>query len=188
MAFIIGSGLTAFGRHPHFGTLDLMAFAAAQALADAGLERRDVDGLICGYSTTMPHLMLSTVFAEHFGLQPQYAHAVQLGGATGFAMAMLAHYLVEAGAARRILVVAGENRLTGQTRTRPSRRSLRSATPSTRFSSDRPFRCITGSSRHAICTSTGSPSQSLPSSRSSCVRTRRAIRAPSFASQLALRT
>ena len=31
-------------------------------------------------------------------------------------MAMLAHHLVEAGAARRILVVAGENRLTGQTR------------------------------------------------------------------------
>lgn len=93
-----------------------MSQAAAQALADAELERREVDGLITGYSTTLPHLMLSTVFAEHFGLRPRYAHAIQLGGATGFAMAMLAHQLVEAGAARRILVVAGENRLTGQTR------------------------------------------------------------------------
>ena len=64
----------------------------------------------------MPHLMLSTVFAEHFGLKPGYAHAIQLGGATGFAMAMLAHHLVESGVAKNILVVAGENRLTGQSR------------------------------------------------------------------------
>ena len=91
-----------------------MTAAAEQALDDAGCERRDIDGLLCGYSTTMPHLMLSTVFAEHFGLRPAYAHAVQLGGATGFALVMLAHCLVEAGMARRILVVAGENRLSGQ--------------------------------------------------------------------------
>jgi acetyl-CoA acetyltransferase len=116
MSFVIGSGLTPFGRHEGRGTLDLMTAAATEALADAGLERRDIDGLICGYSTTLPHLMLSTVFAEHFGLQPNYAHAVQLGGATGFAMTMLAHHLVDAGVARNILVVAGENRLTGQSR------------------------------------------------------------------------
>jgi acetyl-CoA acetyltransferase len=109
-------GLTRFGRIEGSSTLGLMSTAAAAALADAGLERRDVDGLICGYSTVMPHLMLSTVFAEHFGLAPRYAHAIQLGGATGFGMAMLAHLLVEAGAARHILVVAGENRATGQSR------------------------------------------------------------------------
>ena len=116
MSFITGVGLTPFGKHPGKATLDLMGEAATQALADAHLERRDIDGLVCGYSTTMPHLMLSTVFAEHFGLKPDYAHAIQLGGATGFAMAMLAHHLVESGVAKNILVVAGENRLTGQSR------------------------------------------------------------------------
>jgi len=116
LSFITGVGLTPYGKHPGKGTLDLMSEAAAAALADARIERRDVDGLVCGYSTTMPHLMLSTVFAEHFGLKPQYAHAIQLGGATGFAMVMLAHHLVESGVARNILVVAGENRLTGQSR------------------------------------------------------------------------
>jgi acetyl-CoA acetyltransferase len=60
--------------------------------------------------------MLSTAFVEHFGLRPSYAHSIQVGGATGFAMVMAAHYLVEAGAARNVLVVAGENRLTGQSR------------------------------------------------------------------------
>lgn len=116
MSFITGAGHTAYGRREGCDTLALMSEAAQAALDDAGLERGDIDGLITGYSTTLPHLMLSTVFAEHFGLTPDYAHAIQLGGATGFAMVMLAHRLVEAGAARNILVVAGENRLTGQTR------------------------------------------------------------------------
>ena len=116
MSYLLGSGLTRFGRHEGRSTLDLMSEAAAAALADAGLERGDVDGLICGYATTMPHIMLATVFAEHFGLTPSYAHAVQVGGATGFAMTMLAHLLVESGAARRVLVVGGENRMTGQSR------------------------------------------------------------------------
>jgi acetyl-CoA acetyltransferase len=116
MSFISGVGLTAFGKHEGRSTLDLMSEAAESALSDAGLKRRDIDGLLTGYSTTMPHLMLATVFAEHFGVQPSYAHAIQVGGATGLAMAMLAHELVEAGVAKAILVVAGENRLTGQAR------------------------------------------------------------------------
>jgi acetyl-CoA acetyltransferase len=116
LSYISGVGLTSYGKHPGKSTLDLMSEAAAAALADAQLERKDIDGLVCGYSTTLPHLMLSTVFAEHFGLKPQYAHAIQLGGATGFAMAMLAHHLAQGGVARNILVVAGENRLTGQSR------------------------------------------------------------------------
>jgi acetyl-CoA acetyltransferase len=116
VSYITGVGLTPYGKHPGKSTLDLMSEAATAALADAQLERRQIDGLVCGYSTTMPHLMLSTVFAEHFGLKPAYAHAIQLGGATGFAMAMLAHHLVESGVAKNILVVAGENRLTGQSR------------------------------------------------------------------------
>jgi len=116
MSFITGVGLTAFGRHEGSSTLDLMSQAAELALADAGLKRADIDGFLCGYSTTMPHIMLATVFAEHFGITPSYAHAIQVGGATGMAMAMLAHHLVEAGLVRHVLVVGGENRLTGQSR------------------------------------------------------------------------
>lgn len=116
MSWINGVGLTRFGRWPGSTTLDLISQAATLALDDAGLTRRDVDGVLCGHSTTMPHLMLSTVFAEHFGLAPRYAHGVQQGGATGFAMVMLAHTLVDAGVVDHVLVVAGENRLTGQSR------------------------------------------------------------------------
>ena len=116
MSYLCGAGLTRYGRHEGRSTLDLMSEAATLALEDAALERKDVDGLLCGYSTTMPHIMLATVFAEHFGLHPSYAHAIQMGGATGFGLVMLAHLLVESGAAQRILVVGGENRMTGQSR------------------------------------------------------------------------
>jgi acetyl-CoA acetyltransferase len=116
MSFISGVGLTAYGKHEGSSSLDLMSKAAQLAITDAGLTRRDIDGVLCGYSTVAPHIMLATVFAEHFGIRPSYAHAVQVGGATGLAMAMLAHHLVECGVVRHVLVVAGENRLTGQSR------------------------------------------------------------------------
>ena len=116
MSHLVGSGLIRYGRHEGSGALDLMAQASTLAMADAGLQRADIDGLLCGYATTMPHLMLATVLAEHLGLHPRYAHAMQMGGATGLGLVMLAHHLVASGAARRILVVAGENRMTGQSR------------------------------------------------------------------------
>jgi acetyl-CoA acetyltransferase len=116
MSFITGVGLTSFGRHEGSSTLDLMSKAAELAITDAGLKRAEIDGILCGYTTIKPHIMLATVFAEHFGIKPSYAHAVQVGGATGLAMTMLAHTIVEAGVARHVLVVSGENRLTGQSR------------------------------------------------------------------------
>src|SRR5215468_7728807 len=116
MSYITGVGLTSYGKHEGLTSLDLMRKAAALAIADAGLNRSDIDGVLCGYSTVSPHIMLATVFAEHFGIRPSYAHAVQVGGATGLAMTMLAHHLVDAGVARHMLVVGGENRLTGQSR------------------------------------------------------------------------
>ena len=116
MSYITGVGLTSYGKHEGLTSLDLMSKAAELAIADAGLKRSEVDGVLCGYSTVSPHIMLATVFAEHFGIRPAYAHAVQVGGATGLAMTMLAHTLVDAGVVKHVLCVAGENRLTGQSR------------------------------------------------------------------------
>lgn len=116
MSWISGFGLTPFGKYPELNSLDLMSQAAEQALNAAGLHRLDIDGLLCGYSGTLPHLMLANVFAEHFGLEPSYAHGIQVGGGTGLAMVMAAHRLVASGATDNILVVAGENRASGQSR------------------------------------------------------------------------
>lgn len=114
-AYIAGVGTTPFGRLDG-GPVDLMAGAAQAALDEAGLHRREIDGVLCGYATTLPHLMLATLFCERFSVEPAYAHGMQMGGATGIGMLMLAGELVRAGRCRRVLVVAGENRLSGQQR------------------------------------------------------------------------
>ncbi|QEZ44876.1 thiolase family protein [Cupriavidus oxalaticus] len=114
--YVRGTGNTRFGRIEGSTPLTLMAQAADAALADAGLARADIDGVLCGYATTLPHLMLADRFCEYASLTPAYAHGVAAGGATGGVMAMLAHELVRAGRCRHVLVVAGENRLSGQSR------------------------------------------------------------------------
>jgi len=115
-AYLRGAGNTRFGRIEGSTPLTLMAAATDAALADAGLARADIDGVLCGYATTLPHLMLATRFCEYASLDPAYAHGVASGGATGGVMAMLARELVRAGRCRHVLVVAGENRLSGQSR------------------------------------------------------------------------
>src|SRR5262249_32298636 len=70
MSYITGVGLTSYGKHEGSSSLDLMSKAAELAIADAGLKRAEIDGILCGYSTVSPHIMLATVFAEHFGIRP----------------------------------------------------------------------------------------------------------------------
>lgn len=115
-AYLRGAGGTSFGRHEGHSALDLMDEAAALAIDRSGLQRSEIDGVLCGYATTLPHLMLSTLVCERLALRPHYAHGMQLGGATGAAMLMAARELVRAGRCRNVLVLGGENRLTGQSR------------------------------------------------------------------------
>jgi acetyl-CoA C-acetyltransferase len=112
--YIKAAGNTAYGRLEGRSTIDLMAHAANQALSDGGVTRGEIDGVLCGYSTTYPHLMLASLMAEKLGIEPAYAHGMQAGGATGAAMIMLARDLVRVGRCKNVLVLAGENRLTGQ--------------------------------------------------------------------------
>ena len=116
MAYITGIACTPFGRHEGSTALGLMSVAARDALRDAQLASAQIDGLLTGYATTFPHLMLANVVAEQLGIQPDYCHAIQAGGASGLTMVMLARELIRSGRCKNVLCVAGENRLTGQTR------------------------------------------------------------------------
>lgn len=112
--YIKAVGNTTYGKLEGRTTIDLMAEAANKALQAADVSRHAIDGVLCGYSTTYPHLMLASLMAEKLGIQPAYAHGMQAGGATGAAMIMLARDLVRVGRCKNVLVLAGENRLTGQ--------------------------------------------------------------------------
>ena len=76
-AIISGVADTAVGKVPGSSCLGLHVEAATAALADAGLKASDIDGVLCAYSTTQPHMMLASVFCEFFGLM----HEIQRGGA-----------------------------------------------------------------------------------------------------------
>ncbi|NCV39734.1 MAG: thiolase family protein [Betaproteobacteria bacterium] len=116
MPYLTAAAITSFGELKGLGTVDLMAKAADEALDQAGLEPGQIDGLLCGYAVNLPHLMLASLFAERYGLSPAYAHGIQMGGASGAGMLMLAGDLIKAGRCRHVLVIAGENRLSGMSR------------------------------------------------------------------------
>ncbi|MBC7138941.1 MAG: thiolase family protein [Defluviimonas sp.] len=112
-AVITGAYSTRVGDLQGATCMSLHTEAGLGALADAGLAVADVDGLLCAYSFTEPHLMLASVFAEYIGMQPAYASAVSMGGVTACMLVMQAAALVEAGYCRHVLVVTGDNRLSG---------------------------------------------------------------------------
>lgn len=115
-SYITGIGLTSYGRQPGRDSLDWQIAAAQDAVRDADADLNQIDAVLTGYSTVSSHLMPANLFAERFGLRPLTAFGVSSGGATGLAMLAQATHLISAGAARHVLLVAGENRATGQTR------------------------------------------------------------------------
>lgn len=115
-AFITGAYDTAVGELPGSSCMGLHAQAALGAVADAGIELSDIDGVLCAYSFTEPHLMLASVFCEYMGIHPGYCAAIQAGGASACIMIMQAAALVASGQCNHVLVVTGDNRLTGMSR------------------------------------------------------------------------
>ncbi len=112
-AAITGIASTRVGELEGSTCMSLHAEAGLAAIADAGLRPEEVDGLLCAYSFTEPHLMLASVFAEYVGLKPNYASAVSMGGVTACMLVMQAAAIVEQGYCRHVLVVTGDNRLSG---------------------------------------------------------------------------
>jgi len=115
-AFITGVHDTAVGELPGSSVMSLHAEAAHGALADAGLAPGDIDGVICAYALTLPHLMLGSVFCEYLGIHPGFCTALSAGGASACIMIMQAAALVASGQCEHVLCVTGENRLSGLSR------------------------------------------------------------------------
>lgn len=115
-AYITGAYDTAVGELPGSSCMALHAEAAMGAVGDAGLKLSNIDGVLCAYSFTQPHLMLGSVFCEYLGIHPGTCFAIQAGGASACIMIMQAAALVASGQCSHVLVVTGDNRLTGMSR------------------------------------------------------------------------
>lgn len=113
---IVGVGESDIGKVPGMTGLGLNAQAAKRALDDAGLKMSDIDGVLTAYSFTEPYFMLGSVLCEYLGLKPRYNASVVVGGGSPAVMLKHAAEAILAGSADTILVCAGENRATGQSR------------------------------------------------------------------------
>ncbi|MBL4906217.1 MAG: hypothetical protein JKX94_02100, partial [Sneathiella sp.] len=110
---ISGVGESEIGRVPHKSGIDLCADAALAAIDNAGLQVKDIDGMLTSYCSTEPYFVFYGALAEYLGLELDYGVTMTAGGGTAGMMIHSAAMAVACGAANNILIIAGENRATG---------------------------------------------------------------------------
>lgn len=110
---IAGIGETPVGKLTGMQPVDIQALAALDAVRDAGLSIRDIDGVINLDPYVTPNSMFATTLSEYLGLQPDFVSTVDVGGTvTGMTMLQEAIWAIEAGHCQRVLCVYGENSAT----------------------------------------------------------------------------
>ncbi|HET6864559.1 MAG TPA: thiolase family protein [Solirubrobacteraceae bacterium] len=108
-AVIAGCGESPYTRHPPPGTTtaQVLADAGARALASAGMEPAELDGLaVSSFSLAPDH---AVDLAWRLGLRLRWLMQDTNGGASGINMLQHAARAVQAGDARAILVLAGDH-------------------------------------------------------------------------------
>ncbi|HXQ54020.1 MAG TPA: thiolase family protein [Stellaceae bacterium] len=115
---IVGVGESDIGRHLGRSGMALHLEAAKRAMADAGLAKTAIDGLVTRPSHSAPQFNYSAVLAGRLGIQPTYFTDVALGGASSTSMIMDAVAALDTGLCTAVLCVNGD----AQTSRGPHRR------------------------------------------------------------------
>jgi acetyl-CoA acetyltransferase len=103
---LVGMGMTEMSLRPGATTLELAARASTAALADAGIRRTDVDGLLVGSSQGVRPDRLGVGFAAQGGFSDlRLLEHVEIKGATTIAMIQRARHAITAGEASTVLCV-----------------------------------------------------------------------------------
>ena len=114
---IVGVGATAQGKLPGATPLGLQVEAVRLALADAGLDKAEVDGLLTQPGTTASEGARNYLrLGEALGLAPRFTASLSMGGATGLVLLQLASLAVASGAANAVACVFGDAARTGGSR------------------------------------------------------------------------
>ena len=88
-------------------SIGLMAEASDRAIADAGLNKKDIDALLVDPPPDEPGRTFPSAFAEYLNIAPVYTSTVGLGGASGAAMVMHADAAIKAKYCHAVLLVTG---------------------------------------------------------------------------------
>jgi acetyl-CoA C-acetyltransferase len=91
--------------------LGLMAKVAAEAIADAGLDKNDIDGFLVGVPFSDPGFIYPASAAEVLGIRTRMLNQVDIGGASPAGMIWRAAAAIDAGMCNAVLcIVADLNR------------------------------------------------------------------------------
>ena len=112
---VIGIGMSPVGKVPGRSPLWLAADATKKALADAGLDKRELDGVLSCHAFASPFHRFSVAFSEYFGIQPTFSNTLQVSGATAATMFNIGAAAIHGGLAKVVLVVASDSLMTGLT-------------------------------------------------------------------------
>jgi acetyl-CoA acetyltransferase len=115
--YVVGVAETPLGKVADQTELSMAALAAREALAEAGMTLRDVDGLFVNYMGEEGSVQVG----EYLGIQPRYADSTDLGGA---AFEAFVHHALTAVAAGRcevaLLAYASRQRSRGRRKILPT--------------------------------------------------------------------
>ncbi|WP_423195548.1 MULTISPECIES: thiolase [unclassified Cupriavidus] len=107
---IVGVGQAGMGAAHGFTEMEILAQAAARAVADAGMTMADIDGLCtCSASATMWGMPV----AEYLGIRPTFLDSTMLGGSSFVAHLLPAMHALAAGECNAVLVCYGSTQRTG---------------------------------------------------------------------------
>ncbi len=120
---IAGIGETKIGKLPNRTSLSLHIEAAVAAIRDAGLERKDVDGVLSMPPYDDPAFMFCVQVSEGLGLHSHFSSDLNLGGSTPVVMVLHAAAAIASGLANVIVCTCGEARLSGRGHPKHGRRN-----------------------------------------------------------------
>lgn len=110
---IAGIGQTRFGKLEGRSTVSMNVEAARAALADAGIEKDEVDALYVKTPTSSFTQLYGCKVAEAMGLSPNVLGSWDQGGASTASMIAMAAMAIDAGQAEVALVTLADNPRTG---------------------------------------------------------------------------
>jgi acetyl-CoA acetyltransferase len=116
-AAAIGIGeLKPFKEAGDLTALGLMAKVSAEAIEDAGLEKKDIDGFLVGMPFSDPGMLYPASAAEALGLQTKMLNIVDIGGASPAGMIWRAAAAIDAGMCSAVLCLVADLNRTGDQR------------------------------------------------------------------------
>jgi acetyl-CoA acetyltransferase len=113
---IVGAADTEIGIVKHMGATQLCIDAILRAVADAGISKDEVDGLVTCNSMAEPYLYHAEAIAEYLQIFPSYCMSIGAGGGTTFTALHQAASAIESGICHTVVIAMADSLRSGMTR------------------------------------------------------------------------